>query len=118
MRKLFSSLAMLFCLGANSQAMAAELPADVVWLDVRSQEEFASGHIDGALNIPHTEINASNSLSLGDKDRPVYVYCRSGHRAGIALDKLKALGFTNAVNIGGLGDANKLLQSATTGSGK
>ncbi|MDG6097840.1 rhodanese-like domain-containing protein [Alteromonas sp. ZYF713] len=69
-------------------------------LDVRSAEEFAEGHVPGALNVPHSEI-ASHLAALGSIQKPVLVYCRSGRRAGIALEKLTNLGFEQLYHLDG-----------------
>ena len=60
-------------------------------LDVRSADEFAAGHVPGAVLIPHDELAAR--LAELDKARPVLVYCRSGRRSTIAEDLLAAEGF-------------------------
>lgn len=73
-------------------------------LDVRTPEEFAGGHPDGAVNIPHDQV-ASRLAELGDdKDRPVVIYCMMGGRAGKAKDVLVANGFSKVTNVGGLSD--------------
>ncbi|MGB0213931.1 MAG: rhodanese-like domain-containing protein [Alteromonas oceani] len=69
-------------------------------LDVRSAEEFAEGHVPGALNVPHSEI-ASHLAALGSIQKPVLVYCRSGRRAGIALETLTNLGFEQLYHLDG-----------------
>lgn len=60
-------------------------------LDVRSADEFAAGHVPGAVLIPHDELAVR--LAELDKARPVLVYCRSGRRSTIAEDLLAAEGF-------------------------
>lgn len=60
-------------------------------LDVRTHEEFAAGHLPGAVLIPHDALAAR--LDELDRDRPVVVYCRTGRRAGIAEDLLRQQGF-------------------------
>ena len=69
-------------------------------LDVRSAEEFAEGHVPGALNVPHSEI-ASHLAALGSIQKPVLVYCRSGRRADIALKALADLGFERLYHLDG-----------------
>ena len=72
-----------------------------VWIDVRSAEEFNAGHIDGAINIPHTDIaQRITELNL-DKATPIVLYCKSGRRAGIALETLTNMGFSQVTNEGG-----------------
>lgn len=77
-------------------------------LDVRSAEEFAGGHIDGAINIPHTQIDERIEeiveMQAGDLHRPIVLYCRSGHRAGLAKRALENAGFDRLSNFGGLDD--------------
>ncbi|MEO3679637.1 rhodanese-like domain-containing protein [Rheinheimera fenheensis] len=79
----------------------ASTPTNTVWLDVRSADEFAAGHVDGAINIPHTEIAARiGELQLA-KDANIALYCGSGRRAGIAIETLQQLGYTRLTNHGG-----------------
>ena len=80
---------------------------EATWIDVRSAGEFDAGHVEGAVNIPHTEIVERISEVTGDKDATLYLYCRSGRRSGIAADALAEAGFSKAINIGGLEDAMK-----------
>lgn len=82
--------------------------AETIWLDVRSSSEFKMGHIAEAIHIPHTEVKSRAANLLLNKDDEILVYCRSGGRAGKAEQSLKALGYTNVKNIGGLEDAKEL----------
>jgi rhodanese-related sulfurtransferase len=68
-------------------------------VDVRSPGEFASGHIDGARNIPVSEIGARSS-ELGASDRPIVLYCASGTRSAMAARSLRGKGFTRVYNLG------------------
>ncbi|HXV39533.1 MAG TPA: rhodanese-like domain-containing protein [Steroidobacteraceae bacterium] len=73
----------------------------LVVLDVRTPEEFAAGHVAGARNIPHTQI-VERLVELGDaRERDVVVYCRSGTRSAIALEKLREAGFTRLYHLEG-----------------
>jgi phage shock protein E len=102
----FATALLILCLSAL--ASCASSPSQVVWLDVRTDAEFAEDHIEGSAHIPHEEI-ALRITDLGlDKDAEINVYCRSGKRAGIALATLQELGYTNAKNVGGIGDAREL----------
>ncbi len=85
----------------------ALLAADPIWIDVRTMDEYNSGHVPEAVNIPYTEIAASISALTGDKDASIYVYCRSGRRSGIAQETLEGLGYTQVINVGGLEEAMK-----------
>lgn len=70
-------------------------------LDVRSASEFASGHLDGALNIPVSSIG-ERLAEIGPKDRSVVVYCASGARSAMAARMLKASGFAKVKNLGAM----------------
>ena len=73
-------------------------------IDVRSDEEFSTGHLPQALHIPHTTILEGKGFADLDKTKPVVVYCRSGGRAQLAKDYLDAQGFTDVTNAGGISD--------------
>lgn len=70
-------------------------------LDVRSPEEFAQGHIPGAINISHEKITEYLSELKDYKDRPIVVYCRSGRRAKVAIEELEAAEFTDLRHLEG-----------------
>ena len=77
-----------------SMAQAAEQmeqEQDYILLDVRTAEEFAEGHIPGAVNVPNESITEAPE-ALPEKEQRIYVYCRSGNRSRQASDKLVALG--------------------------
>jgi len=83
----------------NLLAVLAEQP---LIIDVRTPEEFATGHYPGAINIPHDNIvDGIRELSVADSD-PIVLYCRTGNRSGQAEQALAAEGFSAAVNAGGL----------------
>lgn len=66
---------------ASVQQVQAEKAAGI-WIDVRSAEEFQQGHLNGAINVTHTEIAQRIAEVAPDKNQPIHLYCRSGHRAG------------------------------------
>ena len=72
-----------------------------VLLDVRNADEFGQGHIPGAVNIPVDSIERISG-KVKKKDTPIYSYCLSGARSGRAAAALRALGYTNVTNIGGI----------------
>ncbi|GAL85791.1 hypothetical protein MYP_3020 [Sporocytophaga myxococcoides] len=74
---------------------------EVYLIDVRTPEEYNEGNLEYSLNIDYNGKDFKKNLSKLDKQKPVYVYCRSGNRSGKALDSLKALGFSKYYNIGG-----------------
>ena len=73
-------------------------------LDVRTPEEYAQGHIPGAVLIPDTEIELLAEKELPDKDQLLLVYCRSGRRSKLASEALVKLGYTNIKEFGGILD--------------
>ncbi len=107
MKTYLLSLLLLISLGLQAHNTAPE----TVWLDVRSAEEFAAGHLAGAVNIPHMEVSARIAELKLDKDTPIAIYCKSGRRAGIALSALEELGYTALSNKGGFEDLQQQLNS-------
>lgn len=73
-------------------------------LDVRRADEFAEGHIPGAINVANESIGAEAPEEIPDKDQTIYVYCRSGNRSKQASEKLAALGYSNIIEFGGIMD--------------
>lgn len=69
-------------------------------LDVRTKEEWETGHAKPAINIPLSDLNEKTMGNLS-KNRPIYVYCQSGNRSGQATSLLKQKGY-DAHNLGGL----------------
>ena len=84
-----------------AQAQAAPAASDTVWIDVRTPQEFAGGHLPGAINLP-VDGFAQTFPTLGlSRDAVVALYCRSGGRAGRALAIARELGYAKAYNAGG-----------------
>ena len=77
---------------------------DYVILDVRTEEEFAEGHIPGALLIPDYEIKQRAEMILTDKNQMILVYCRSGRRSKLASADLSYMGYQNVKEFGGIID--------------
>ena len=75
-----------------------------ILLDVRRADEFAAGHIPGAVNLPNEQIGKAEIPSLPDKNQTIYIYCRSGNRSKQAADKLLSLGYTTLIEFGGILD--------------
>ena len=78
--------------------------ADLVLIDVREEDEYAQGHIAGALLVPYGEIADRADSELLDKDQTILVYCRSGRRSAIAAQTLAELGYTDVKDFGGIID--------------
>ncbi len=73
-------------------------------LDVRTQEEYAEGHIPDAILLPDYEISAKAEEVLPDKEALILVYCRSGRRSANAAQELLDLGYQNVLDFGGIID--------------
>ncbi len=78
--------------------------AEYILIDARTDEEYASGRIKGAILIPEYEIASRAEQELPDKDALILVYCRSGRRSKIASEELVNLGYTNVKEFGGIID--------------
>lgn len=89
-------------IGADSvqERLAAQDPT-LVMLDVRTADEYAAGHVPGARLLPYDEIEARVGELEEARDKDVVVYCRSGRRAEIALESLRAAGFTRLFHLEG-----------------
>lgn len=114
MKKLFVILSTILLLAACSSTAeyrkisAAEAKEIIetqspIIVDVRTAEEFASGHIANAINIPVESISTAPA-ELPDKDALIVIYCRSGNRSEQATRKLLDLGYTNLYDFGGIID--------------
>ena len=87
----------------NFQLFANELTI----IDVRTPEEFMSGHIEGSKNIEWQEISSvENNI---DKDHKIFLYCRSGNRSQKATNILLSIGYKDVTNLGSLKEASKFL---------
>ena len=83
-------------------AKIMESETGYIVVDARTHDEFAQGHVPGAICIPVQEIGTTPPAELPDKDQMILIYCRSGNRSVQAADKLVAMGYTNIVEFGGL----------------
>lgn len=80
----------------------ADSAANVVYVDVRTDAEWEAGHVKGAVHVPVEQLEQRWQELERLRERPLVVYCRSGRRSGIAIELLKAKGFTRLENGGGL----------------
>ena len=79
----------------------------VTVVDVRTQDEWNRGHLEGVLHIEWQDIlQISSDIN---KDEKIYLYCRSGNRSGKATKILEDAGYINVINAGSLQEASKLL---------
>lgn len=77
---------------------------EIIILDVRTEDEYNSGHIPNAILIPNETITDKMLDLLPDLDAEILIYCRSGNRSGQAAKKLIAIGYTNIYDFGGIID--------------
>ena len=70
-------------------------------IDVRTPEEFEAGTLDGAINIDFRAASFEAEIAKLDKDRPVFVFCRSGGRSGKSYKKMKNIGFSEVYDMEG-----------------
>ena len=114
MRALIAGLPMLLAAVNASAADAVEVAqvtpaqltelraapdAPVLVLDVRTPEEFAAGHVPGAVNIPYDQVGTR--LSEIPKTEEVVLYCRTGRRAALAAETLSAAGYKKLAHLTG-----------------
>lgn len=80
-------------------------------IDVRTREEYAAGHIEGAVNITGDDLIEGNlgALMNLEQDSPIQLYCQSGGRAEAVKAQLQVIGYSNVTNLGGIVDAKKKL---------
>ncbi len=114
MRKLIASFAALILLaGCSSTGSATTVNLNVsefsqkitepgvIIVDVRTPEEFASGHIEGALNIDFNSGNFANEITRLNPSETYAIYCRSGSRSGQAASIMHEAGFHDVSNLNG-----------------
>jgi phage shock protein E len=85
---------------AAYQAKMTELP-ELQLLDVRTPQEYAAGHIEGAINCDFYDNDFADQLQKLDKNRPVMLYCRSGARSAQAAKRMEAMGFAELYDLRG-----------------
>ena len=113
MRKTIMSMAAVACVGAiallsscgnNEEAITMDYSTAII-IDVRASDEFAVGHLDGAVNYNVEDGTLEQALPSLDQNANYVVYCRSGRRSAIAVDLMKENGFTQIADLGSLEDA-------------
>ena len=113
MKKFFAAIALMLgatlALAGCASAEPAELSEDTVIIDVRTPAEFASGHLEGALNIDVQSPDFAAQIMELDPSGEYFVYCRSGNRSGQAISQMTQMGFdgNNLTNGGSVDQASK-----------
>ena len=101
MKKIVLVFLILFLVGCSSENVYEIMKQNEhIILDVRTKEEYDSLHIKNSINIPLDLIDESIDL---DKNKIIFVYCKSGNRSKVAYNKLKELGYT-VYDLGALAD--------------
>ncbi|AOY56746.1 hypothetical protein A4Z71_05125 [Candidatus Rhodoluna planktonica] len=94
----------VFSLGTLTACAASE-PVDLASyaaiIDVRTVDEWNTGHLETAVLMDISDAAFASNLETLDKSANYYVYCRSGNRAGQAIEQMKKLGFTGTLTNGG-----------------
>lgn len=88
-------------------SLITSLHAEII-IDVRTIDEYNSGHIENSLNIEWQAIDNINEYIA--KDEKIYLYCRSGNRSGKAQNILINIGYKDVINLGGINTAAKTLE--------
>jgi len=107
----------LSCLGVSGCSNRSDvcgLPENAVLIDVRTREEFDSGHLKNAVLIPYDIIDQKITAVAPEKDTPLYLYCRSGRRVGMAMEVLQKMGYTDMHNLGGIEEARLVVEKCST----
>lgn len=90
---------------ATADSVENGVAEEVVLIDVRTTEEFAEGHLAGALNLNVEDGTLEEALAGLDPNETYQVYCRSGRRSAIAYDLMVANGFANVTDLGSVDEA-------------
>ena len=93
------------CGSSGAASIDAATVATAVVIDVRTPEEFAAGHLEGALNIPVESGDFASVVSGLDPSLTYIVYCRSGRRSAVATEQMVAAGFSEVIDLGSLDNA-------------
>lgn len=86
---------------ANPAQAKDLLEKGAILVDVRTRSEYDSGHLKGAIHLPHERILELARQKGVEKSTPLVLYCQSGRRSGLAKQSLEQAGYTNVHNGGG-----------------
>ena len=102
----FSLVSLAACSGDSGSTESTTLrDATSTIIDVRTPEEFAAGHIEGAINLDYESGTLEAELSTLDKNAVYMVYCHSGRRSALATTLMTEAGFTEVTDLGGVDTA-------------
>ncbi len=111
MKKILTAIALIFGVTFSVAACApdaepAGLAPGTIIIDVRTPAEFATGHLEGALNIDVQSPDFAAKISELDPSQSYFVYCRSGNRSGQAMAQMSTMGFSDMGNGGSVQEAS------------
>jgi rhodanese-related sulfurtransferase len=92
---------------ASSSRVDAAVIAESIIIDVRTPEEYAAGHLDGATLIDIKDASFDAKIAELDPNASYIIYCRSGNRSAQAVERMKEAGFTNLTDLGSLENASE-----------
>lgn len=98
---MFGFLQSVSSITAEEVKRALENKADVIVVDVRTQEEYSKGHINGSILLPVDSVQEKIVSVIPDKNKIAYVYCRSGARSKMAVQAMKKMDYTNTYHMQG-----------------
>lgn len=100
---------MFFGPSIDEHLASAHQQPNAMIVDVRTPEEFSGGHVPHAINVPVSSIDRLEKKTRS-KDQPLYIYCSSGARSSHAAKFMKSHGYTQVVNMGGIGSYSGSLE--------
>ncbi len=104
----------VYCSLRTCAPLFEEPVSESIVIDVRSEEEFAAGHIKGAHLVPQEQALVRIPALVPERNAQILLYCRSGRRAGMVKSALEALGYQNVQNLGSMSDATTFLHAGKT----
>jgi len=93
----------------SEKEATARLKEGALVIDVRSRQEYDSGHLSQAINIPLDDLGTLLPQQVKDRNQVLLLHCASGIRSGVAKKRLEAAGYKNAFNLGSYDRALKIL---------
>jgi len=98
--------------GMGSLSFSADMTKPLI-IDVRTETEWKSGHLEGAVLIPYEQIGEKIGPVAKDKTKRIYLYCRTGRRSNIANETLDKLGYKDVINLKTLENAAEVMKLKT-----
>ena len=102
------------CSGSESSISedAVVVQSDAIIIDVRTPEEFAAGHLEGAVLIDIKDVSFDSKIAALDPDASYIVYCRSGNRSAQAVERMRGAGIDDITDLGSLENASAVVGRA------